>query len=257
MEKILIVGANGYFGSRLVEFLNRKNLNCNGTDINYFKNCNLFRKKQSKIFNICASKLSEKYLKKFSTIVGFAGYSNNPVFKKKEKNFHNKEYKYLTKIADICKRNSINFIFPSSCSLYGASKRKRYLNENGKLNPITHYSKNKMKIEKYLLKISDDKFKPKILRFATLYGLSQKMRFDIVINMFCGSAITLKKIELNSNGKVYRPFLEISDACNAIFKVIINNKKIEDQIFNVGSNSDNFKILDVAKIIQKKLKIQK
>ncbi len=83
------------------------------------------------------------------------------------------------------------------------------------------------------------------------------MRFDIVINMFCGSAITSKKIELNSDGKVYRPFLEITDACNAIYKVIKNKKKIRNQVFNVGSNSDNFKILDVAKIIQKKVKYSK
>ena len=112
------------------------------------------------------------------------------LYLKKEKNFHDKEFKYLKKIAKISKKNSINFIFPSSCSLYGASKSKKLINEN---DPITHYSKNKLKVEKFLLNISNNKFKPIILRFSTLYGLSQKMRFDIVINMFCGSAITSKK----------------------------------------------------------------
>ena len=257
MEKILIIGANGYFGSTLLKFLNYKKVYCEGVDINYFKKCNIFKKKNEKVLNICASRLTESYLKKFTTIIGFAGYSNNPVFKKEKKNFHDKEYKYLKKIAKISKKNSINFIFPSSCSLYGASKSKKLINENGKLNPITHYSKNKRKVEKFLLNISNNKFKPIILRFSTLYGLSQKMRFDIVINMFCGSVISSKKIELNSDGKAYRPFLEITDACNAIYKVIKNKKKLRNQVFNVGSNSDNFKILDVAKIIQKKVKYSK
>ena len=92
------------------------------------------------------------------------------------------------------------------------------------------------------------------MRFSTLYGLSQKMRFDIVINMFCGSAISTKKIELNSDGKVYRPFIEISDACNAVYKVIKSNKKFNNQIFIIGSNVDNFKILNVAKMIKNKVK---
>ena len=162
---------------------------------------------------------------------------------------------YLKRIAKICKRYSIKFIFPSSCSLYGASKTKKLINEKGELNPITHYSKNKKEVEKYLIKISNDKFRPIIMRFSTLYGLSQKMRFDIVINMFCGSAIsTKKKIELNSDGKVYRPFIEISDACNAVYKVIKSNKKFNNQIFNIGSNVDNFKILNVAKMIKNKVK---
>jgi len=148
---------------------------------------------------------------------------------------------------------NIKYIFASSGSLYGASSTNKICNEKSKLNPITHYSKNKRKIEKFLIKISNKKFKPIILRFATLYGLSQKMRFDIVINMFCGSALSLKKIELNSDGKVNRPFLEITDACKAIYKVIKNKDIYNQQIFNVGSNTDNYKIINIAKIIQKKI----
>ena len=74
--------------------------------------------------------------------------------------------------------------------------------------------------------------------------------------MFCGSAITTKKIELNSDGKVNRPFIEISDACNAIYKVI-KIKKVKHQIYNVGSKIDNFQIMDIAKLIQKNKKNSK
>lgn len=257
MEKVLIVGANGYFGSELIKFLKDKNIYCEGTDINYFKDCDIFKTKKFKIKELCASKLTESYLKKFTSIIGFAGYSNNPVFKKEEKNFHKKEFRYLKRIAKTCKKYSIKFIFPSSCSLYGASKTKKLINEKGALNPITHYSKNKKEVEKYLIRISNNKFRPIIMRFSTLYGLSQKMRFDIVINMFCGCAVSTKKIELNSDGKVYRPFIEISDACNAIYKVIKNNKKFDNQIFNIGSNEDNIKILSVAKMIKNKVKNSK
>jgi len=128
------------------------------------------------------------------------------------------------------------------------------LDEKSKINPITHYSFNKRKIEKFLIGITNKNFKPIILRFATLYGLSQRMRFDIVINMFCGSAITQNKIELNSDGKVFRPFIEITDACKAIYKVIKKNKNFKGQIFNVGSNLDNYKIIDLANIIKNNVK---
>ncbi len=257
MDKILLVGAGGYFGSKLQEYLIKKKIYFEVTDINYFEKCIIYKKKKEKILKSCASKLSEDYLKKFNTVIGFAGYSNNPTFKKNEKKFHDKEYKYLTRIAEVCKRYSINFIFPSSCSVYGASQKKNFLKESEKPNPITHYSKNKIKVEKYLLKISNNNFRPIIMRFATIYGLSHRMRFDLVINMFCGSAITTKKIELNSNGKVNRPFLEISDACSAIYKVLKNKKKIKGQIFNIGSNKDNFQIIDVARIVQKRIKKSK
>jgi len=254
MSKILILGSNGYFGTVLFEYLKKKGMKCQGTDIDYFKDCNLFKKKTHKTLNSCSSLLDEDYLKNFDTIIALAGYSNNPIFKKNEKKFHNKEFRYLTKIARICKKKKIKYIFPSSCSLYGKSHTEKKLDENSKINPITHYSLNKRKIEKFLINLSDKNFKPIILRFATLYGLSQKMRFDIVINMFCGSAIAQNKIELNSDGKVFRPFIEISDACKAIYKVIKINKNFKGQIFNVGSNLDNYRIIDVAKIVQRNVK---
>ncbi len=252
MKKILIIGANGYFGSELLKYLNYRNFTCVGTDINYFKNCNFYKKKND-IIETCASKLKSKFLVKFDIVLLFAGYSNNPLFKKNEKNFHKKEYKFIKKITDICKKNHINLIYPSSCSLYGRAKNKKFLRENDETNPVTHYSINKKKAEDYLLKTSNSQFKPIILRFATLYGLSQKMRFDLVVNMFCGSGLIFKKIELNSDGKVFRPFIEISDACLAIYKVIINKTKIKNQIFNVGSNEDNIKIIDLAEKIKKKI----
>ena len=214
----------------------------------------IYLKKNYKTLKLCSSLLDEEYLKNFDTIIPLAGYSNNPIFKKKEKEFHRKEFDYLTKIAKICKKNKINYIFPSSCSLYGKSDIGKKLDENSKINPITHYSLNKRNVEKFLIKISDKNFKPTILRFSTLYGLSQKMRFDIVINMFCGSAVAQNRIELNSDGKVFRPFIEISDACKAIYKVIKKNKNFKGQIFNVGSNSDNYRILDIAKIVKKNFK---
>ena len=253
MKKILLIGANGYFGSRLMEYFEKKNYEIVGLDKNYFKKCNLYKNSKKQIIYKCASKINENFIKNFTSVIAFAGFSNNPIFKKKQRDFHDFEFKYLTNIAKICKKNNIQYIFPSSCSLYGASKKNKLLKEDDEINPITHYSKNKERIENFLIKISSKTFKPIILRFSTLYGVSEKMRFDIVINMFCGSAITSNKIELNSDGMVNRPFIEITDACRAIFSVIKCRKKIKNQLFNVGSNSDNYKIIDVAKFIQKKL----
>jgi len=125
------------------------------------------------------------------------------------------------------------------------------LDEEGVVSPQTPYSLNKIQIETDLAEISDKDFSPIALRLATVFGFSPRIRFDVVINMLCGMAITDKKVVLNSNGQAWRPHLYIDDVCEA-FRCCIewnyNDGKL--MILNVGRNDNNLKILDVAKIIQ-------
>ena len=158
--------------------------------------------------------------------------------------------RYTERVAKICKKYNIKFIYPSSCSVYGETAGNKLYSEKSKLNPISYYSKNKVEIEKILKKLSNKKWKPIILRISTLFGISEKMRFDLALNMFLGSAITTKKIVLNSDGMAWRPHVHLDDVVQTfICSINFDNKKLE--IINVGSNKNNYKMIDTVKIIKK------
>jgi len=152
-------------------------------------------------------------------------------------------------LAEICKYNQINrFIFASTCSVYGASEIENELNEKSDLNPVSLYAEMKLKSERGILEIVDENFSPTILRMATLYGISPRMRFDLVINVLTIKALKENKITV-FGGDQWRPFLHIIDASNAYIKCLESSiEKIKGEIFNV--TSENLKIKDVGKCIK-------
>ena len=249
--KILIGGSEGYIGTKLCEFLKKKGYDFETFDINLFSKCILYPLKSiyKKNFKDVRD-IEDDYLKDFDVYIHLAGISNNPVdnFKNKKK-IYDVTRNYTNKIARKCKKHNVKFIFASSCSVYGAANKKN-LTENSKCNPITHYSQNKLDIENDLKKLAGKNFAPIILRISTLFGLSPRMRFDLALSMFLVMAIKNKKIELNSDGQSWRPHLYLDDLINVFEKsIFLKNKKLE--IINVGSDSNNFKIIDVAKLICK------
>ena len=249
LPKILVGGANGYIGTKLSELLQKKNYDFETFDINLFSKCLLYpvKRKYKTLFKDVRD-IDDDYLKKFDVYIHLPGISNNPVdnFKNKKK-IYDITRNYTKKIALKCKKNNVKFIFASSCSVYGEGKKKN-LTEDSKCNPITHYSKNKLEIEKDLTSISDKSFAPIILRISTLFGFSPRMRFDLALPMFLVMAKLNKKIQLNSDGQSWRPHLYLDDLI-AIFEkcFFIKNKKII--VINVGSDQNNFKIIDIAKKI--------
>jgi len=249
--RVLIGGSEGYIGTKLCEFLKTKGYPFEAFDINLFSNCFLYpiNSKYKTIFKDVRD-IDDDYLKKFDIYVHLPGISNNPVDNFKNKNkIYDITRKYSKQIAKKCKKNNVKFIFASSCSVYGQAK-KRNLTEASKCNPITHYSKNKLNIEKDLKSLADRNFSPIILRISTLFGFSPRMRFDLAVSMFIAMAALNKKIQLNSDGQSWRPHLYLEDLINVIERCFfLNNKKLE--IINVGSDKNNFKIIDVAKMICK------
>ena len=251
-QKVLVIGSQGYIGSRLCGYLIDKGIYCKGIDTGFFRKSLI---KKTNDFLICSKdvrNINEDEIKDFQCVVLLSAISNDPFGDLDPKLIYNPTTEYTLKIAKICKKNKIKFIFPSSCSVYGAAKLNEYLKETSTTNPQTHYSINKLQIEEGLKKLSGDGFSPISLRFATIYGMSPRIRFDVVINMFCGMAITSKEIKLNSNGNAWRPNLHIDDACETVFQCInkeLNNNDLN--IINVGQDIDNIKIIDIAHIVKK------
>lgn len=253
-KKILVIGSDGYIGSALINFLKKKNFNVTTVDTGYFRDGNLEKCKQSNL-NIDVRKLKEEIIKKFDLVIFLAASQNDPSDTINPYKFYEISKRYTLKIAKLCKKNNVKFIFPSSCSVYGYGLNK--FSEKSKAFPLTNYSMNKLEIEKELSKLASKNFSPIALRFSTVFGFSPRIRLDLVINMLCMLAITKKKIILNSNGLAWRPHISINDVCLGFFLVInanINNGRLN--IFNVGHDNNNIKIIDIAKIISKLAKVK-
>jgi nucleoside-diphosphate-sugar epimerase len=152
-------------------------------------------------------------------------------------------------IAEVAKGSGIRRLcFASTCSVYGASDET--LDERSHLHPLSLYARSKLASEKVLMEMADDQFSPVILRFGTVYGLSGRTRFDLVINLLTAKAVKEGKITVFGGGQ-WRPFLHVNDAALALLKVVeAPTDLIHGQVFNVGSNEQNYQLGDAAHIIQ-------
>jgi len=248
MKKILITGGMGYLGSKLSDYLQDLNFPCDVIDTGFFIRGNLYQTNYVKTKVLDVRKLKKTHLEGYDVLINLAGIANDPLSQISAEKVYEPTRKYSYNLASWCKDLGIKYIFPSSCSVYGDATGTS--NEDSLTNPLTPYSKNKLQIEEDLSELADEKFSPIALRLATVFGGSPRIRFDIVINMLCGMAITNKKINLNSDGQAWRPHVHINDVCNA-FRCCIDweYKESKLMVLNVGHDENNLKILDVAKYI--------
>ena len=250
MKKVLIIGNQGYLGSRMTDYLKNYGYDCSGADIGFFKTGRLAETEPVTMLYREARTITESDIKGFDIVLQLAGISNDPFGNLKPELIYDPTREYALRIARMCKKLGVRFIFPSSCSVYGLGG-DGMLDENGPVSPQTGYSLNKIQIEEDLAEIADDNFSPIALRLATVFGFSPRIRFDVVINMLCGMAVAENRVILNSNGEAWRPHLYIDDVCEA-FRCCIewdyHGGKL--MVLNVGRNDNNLRILDVARLIQ-------
>jgi nucleoside-diphosphate-sugar epimerase len=152
-------------------------------------------------------------------------------------------------IGEVAKGNGIkHFVFASTCSVYGAGEE--VLTENSTLNPLSLYARSKAASEKLLLEMADDRFTPIIVRFGTIHGLSGRTRFDLVVNLLSAKAVFEGCITV-FGGDQWRPFLHVDDAALAVAQLLCLPPGRGAEIFNVGSNTENYTIGEVGQIVQK------
>jgi len=250
MKRVLITGSQGYIGSVLSDVLTKAGHDCVGYDTGFFRDCLLYCPPETRVLSADVRSLSEAHLADVDVVVHLAGISNDPMGSLDPAKVYDPTRLYTLNIAKLCKKLGIRFIFASSCSVYGIGNDE-LLTESSPTNPQTFYSLNKQQIEDDLRLISDHSFSPIALRFATVFGSSPRLRFDVVINMLSGMAVADGLIILNSDGKAWRPNLHINDACQAIMHAIeLDYKGGELMVLNIGSDDNNVRIIDIARTIQ-------
>lgn len=153
-------------------------------------------------------------------------------------------------IAEVAKGHGIErFIFASTCSVYGASDE--LLDERSALSPVSLYAKSKIASERVLLGMQDARFSPVILRFGTIYGLSGRTRFDLVVNLLAAKAVMDGEITVMGSDQ-WRPFIHVDDAGSAVLSAVeARAEKLHQVVFNVGSNEQNLTLGGLGKLINR------
>lgn len=154
-------------------------------------------------------------------------------------------------IAEVAKGYGIRrFIFASTCSVYGANVGEELLDEESYLNPVSLYAATKLASERVLMKLASQTFTPTCLRFSTIYGISGRTRFDLVVNLLTAKAVIDAEITIQG-GNQWRPFLHVDDAAHSILCTLESPlQQVHQEIFNVGSEQQNYTIHQVGAKIQ-------
>ena len=155
-------------------------------------------------------------------------------------------------IAQVAKASGISrFIFASTCSVYGAGDET--LDERSELNPVSLYGRTKLAAERGLQSMADDTFTPTLIRFATIYGLSGRTRFDLVVNLLTAKAKIEGQITI-FGGSQWRPFVHVDDAALGVFTILeAELPLVANQVFNVGSDAQNYTIEEIGQLIHEQI----
>jgi len=181
-------------------------------------------------------------------VIHLAGLSNDPMGAINAELTEDINCAASMKLARLCREKGIErFVFASSCSIYGISDPGMAIDEGGALNPITAYARAKVEVEKGLASMADGSFHPVFMRNATVYGLSPRLRLDLVVNDLLAGAYLTGGINIKSDGTPWRPIVHIEDFCRAFIAALkAPIEKIHCEAFNVGINEENYQVKDIA-----------
>ena len=253
MKNIFIVGGAGYVGSVLIPKLLQRNYKVTCFDLMIYGE-NLLKKHENlKIIkgDMRDQNLLKNIIKDFDSVIHLACISNDPSFELNPDLGKSINFDAFEPLVKICENSSINqFIYASSSSVYGI-KNEQNVNEKMSLEPLTDYSKFKVKCEEVLQKYNSKNFTTTIIRPATVCGYSPRQRLDVVVNILTNLAYHKKNIKI-MGGKQLRPNIHIEDMADAYIKILESNiNKITGEIFNVGF--ENQTVNKIADIVEKNM----
>jgi nucleoside-diphosphate-sugar epimerase len=265
MRRVLVTGAAGYIGSVLVRQLLDKGYLVRGIDLLNFGGESLIGVYNHHNFEFIKGDIRKKSdilstLKDIDSIIHLAAIVGDPACAQQPDVAKQTNLDASKMLIDLCNesKNIERFVFASTCSNYGKMDDKSYLDENSPLSPISLYAELKVKLEKYILQdgLRND-LCATILRFATAYGLSPRMRFDLTVNEFI-KEVTLGRELLVYGEKFWRPYCHVEDIARACISVLEYDKyKIHQNVFGVGDTDENYQKKTLTELITSKVQSAK
>ncbi len=249
--KVLVTGHDGYIGTVLVPLLRRAGHEVEGLDTFFYEDCT-FGPAPPKIPSrrLDIRDVRPEHLAGFEAVIHLAALSNDPLGDINPGCTYDINHRGSVHLAETAKRAGVSrFLYSSSCSLYGAAGATS-VNEEADFAPVTPYGESKALAERGISPLADTDFSPTYLRNATAYGVSPRLRGDLVVNNLVGLAVTTGEILIKSDGTPWRPLVHIEDISRA-FVVMLEAPRglVHDQAFNVGRTEENYQVRDVAGIV--------
>jgi nucleoside-diphosphate-sugar epimerase len=250
--KVLVTGTDGYIGAVMAPYLVQRGHEVVGLDTGFYRAGSLFD--GYKGFKTQITKDTRHIqlddLKGFDACIDLAGLSNDALGQLNPDITYDINHHGSARLARLCKEAGVSrYIYSSSCSVYGIASEP-VVTEESKPNPLTAYAKSKILVEEELMKLASDDFSPVMFRNATAFGVSPRMRFDIVLNNFAGHAWTSHIIKLKSDGSPERPMVHILDISQAFACALETPREaIHNQIINVGDSNQNYRVREIAETI--------
>jgi nucleoside-diphosphate-sugar epimerase len=255
--RVLVTGQHGYIGSVLLPLLATEGHEIVGLDSDLFERCTFggepprgaWRSERRDLRDVTRGELEG-----FDAVVHLAALSNDPLGDLDPELTYEINLHGSLRLARLAKEAGVpRFVFSSSCSNYGAAG-DAILDEASALAPLTPYAVSKVELERELAQLADERFAPVFLRNATAYGVSPRLRLDLVVNNLVGWGLTTGEIVLLSDGTPWRPIVHVADICRAILLALdAPPEKLRGQAFNVVPEGENYRIRELAEIVADEL----
>lgn len=250
--KVLVTGHRGYIGTVMVPMLQAEGFDVVGMDTDLYRHCTYGDQPveiptiEKDVRDVTASDV-----KGFDAIVHLAALSNDPLGNINPDITYDINHHASVQTAEAARSAGVQrFIFASSCSMYGKAGDD-ILDETAEFNPVTPYAKSKVYVERDVSQMADDNFSPVFMRNATAYGVSPRIRFDLVINNLVAWAMTTGRILMKSDGTPWRPLVHIEDITQAVICALkAPRETIHNLAVNVGSNDENYQMHDLAQMVK-------
>jgi nucleoside-diphosphate-sugar epimerase len=250
---VFVTGCHGYIGSVLVPLLLAEGHQVLGVDSNLFEPCTFGEPYEAAP---CIERdlrdVRESDLEGCDAVIHLSALSNDPLGNLDPALTYDINHLASLRLARLARRSGVSrFLLSSSCSTYGAAAGDEPLTEEALFNPVTPYGRSKVLAEAEIGQLADDHFSPVFLRNATAYGVSPRLRLDLVLNEFVAAAFATGRITMKSDGMAWRPLVHVEDICRAFLALLEAPREVvHNQAFNVGLNTENYRVFELAQIVR-------